>query len=289
MLNLLSDVFAWLRRRWVYPLLSLAVTLSLWIAAPHPTQAIPWRDLIFRGIQVIQLSNMSDDQEVQIGQQMNDTIAKGRVRLYRNAQVTGYVDEVGQRLAAQSDRPNIPYKFQVVRDENVNAFATMGGYVYITTGLLKTADNEAQMASVLAHEIGHITSRHLIQQMRQGAIAQGLTTAAGLDRSRAVNLGVDLAFNRPRSRKDELEADQKGLQMLGRANYAESAMIAFMEKLLDKPSPPAVLSTHPATRDRIVAIERTINSANADTGEGLDATAYKTEIRPLLTATGSAR
>lgn len=288
MLNRLS--FLSRRRRWFYPLLSFVVALSLCLVTPHPTQAqIPWRDLIFRGIQVIQLSNMSDRQEVQIGQQMNDRMVKAQFRLYRNAQVTRYVDEIGQRLAAASDRPNIPYTFQVVQDDNVNAFATMGGFVYITTGLLKTADNEAQLASVVAHEIGHITSRHLAQQMRQAAISRGIVTAAGLDSSTAVNLGLELAISRPRSRKDELEADQKGLRMLAGAGYAQSGMIAFMEKLLDKPSAPSFLSTHPATSDRIAAIERTIDPRRANVGDGLDGTAYQSEIRPLLRASRSTR
>lgn len=278
-----SKVSHWLRRRWLYPLLSFTVAIALVVGTPHPTRAqIPWRDLIFRGIQVIQLSNMSQDQEVQLGQQMNDRMAGRQFRLYRNSQITSYVDEIGQRLAQGSDRPNLPFTFQVVRDDNVNAFATTGGFVYITTGLLKTADNEAQVASVLAHEIGHITRRHLLQQMRQSGIAQGIVTAAGLDRSTAINLGVDLALNRPRSRKDEFEADQTGLRTLGQAGYAQSAMVGFMEKLLDKPSPPSVLSTHPATRDRIAAILRALDPARANVGNGLDKTAYQTEIQPLL-------
>jgi predicted Zn-dependent protease len=285
MLNPLSFVSRWLGRRWFYPLLSFAVALSLVVVTPHSTQAqIPWRDLIRQGIQVIQLSNMSPQQEVQLGQQMNERMAGRQFRLYRNSQITSYVDEIGQRLAAVSDRPNLPFTFQVVRDDNVNAFATTGGFVYVTTGLVRTADNEAQLASVLAHEIGHITRRHLLQQMRQSAIAQGIVTAAGLDRSTAVNLGVDLALNRPRSRKDEFEADQTGLRTLAQAGYPQSAMVGFMEKLLDRPSPPTVLSTHPATRDRIAAIERALDPARANVGEGLDETAYKTQIQPLLSA-----
>ncbi|MFB2982789.1 M48 family metallopeptidase [Microseira sp. BLCC-F43] len=285
MLNPLSFVSRWLGRRWFYPLLSFAVALSLVVVTPHSTQAqIPWRDLIRQGIQVIQLSNMSPQQEVQLGQQMNERMAGRQFRLYRNSQITSYVDEIGQRLAAVSDRPNLPFTFQVVRDDNVNAFATTGGFVYVTTGLLRTADNEAQLASVLAHEIGHITRRHLLQQMRQSAIAQGIVTAAGLDRSTAVNLGVDLALNRPRSRKDEFEADQTGLRTLAQAGYPQSAMVGFMEKLLDRPSPPTVLSTHPATRDRIAAIERALDPARANVGDGLDETAYKTQIQPLLSA-----
>ncbi|PSB59782.1 peptidase, partial [Chroococcidiopsis cubana CCALA 043] len=191
-------------------------------------------------------------------------------------------ERVGERVAAESDRPNLPYQFQIVDNNSVNAFATAGGFVYVTTELLRTADNEAELASVLGHEIGHITNRHLIKQMRSTAIAGGLATAAGLNRNRAVAIGVDLALRRPNSRKDEYEADTTGLEMLGQAGYDREAMVSFMEKLLKKGgSTPAVLSTHPATQSRIARLREAIDSQAADEGDGLDSAAYRARIRPL--------
>lgn len=282
MFNPFSIVISRSRRRWFYPLLSVMVASGL-ILSPmsNSAQALPWERLFFQGIQLFQLSNISDRQEVQLGKQINDQLVGSQVRLYRNARINKYVDQVGQRLAAVSDRPDIPYTFQVVRDDSVNAFATMGGYVYVTTGLLAAVDNEAQLASVLAHEIAHITDRDALKQMRQAALTRGIATAAGVDTNRLVNLGVEFALSRPRSRSDELEADQKSLQMLTRAGYPPSAFIAFLEKLLDQPSPPSFLSTHPATRDRISAIQKMINPSNANTGYGLDEQAYSSVIQPL--------
>lgn len=282
MSQLLSFVSYPIRRRWFYGLISVIVSLSCVIATPRPSQAIPWLDLIFRGIQVIQLSSISDNQEVTLGGQINQQLLSQEFNLYTNRDVTEYVDEIGQRLVPYSDRPDIPYTFQVVNDDQVNAFATMGGYVYVTTGLIKTADNEAQLASVMAHEIGHIAARHAVEQMRQRAIAQGVATAAGLDRNTAVNIGVELAINRPNSRQDELEADTQGLETLRAAGYAPSAMVAFMEKLLGQGSVPTFLSTHPATGDRITALEAAIDPATANTGTGLDNTAYRNQISALL-------
>lgn len=284
MLNPLSFVSR--RRRWFYPLVSAVVALSLVLSSAFvPALAIPWDRLIFQGIQVLQLSNISDKQEVAIGKQINAQLLGRQFQLYRNQRIAEYVDDIGQRLAAASDRPNIPYTFQVVRDDNVNAFATMGGFVYLTTGLLATADNEAQLASVVGHEIGHIASRHSIEQMRQVALQRGLATAAGLDTNRIVQLGAELAFNRPSSRKDELEADRRGLRTMEKAGYPPAAMVGFMEKLLDRSSPPSFLSTHPATQDRITAIERTVGpSTGGNTGYGLDENAYKAVMRPLLSA-----
>jgi predicted Zn-dependent protease len=247
-----------------------------------PSQANPFLNLLIRGVQVIQLSNMSDRQEVQIGSQINQQLVSREVRLYRNPEINNYVKQIGQKLAANSDRPNIPYTFQVVNDKGINAFATMGGFVYVNTGLLKLADNEAELASVMAHEIGHITGRHAVEQMRETAIAGGIATAAGLDRNRAVGIGVELALRRPGSRKDELEADQEGLEMMRRAGYAPSATVTFMEKLLKKGgSAPAFLSTHPATSDRIARLRSAITSQQANVGTGLDSATYKAKIRPL--------
>jgi predicted Zn-dependent protease len=185
-------------------------------------------------------------------------------------------------LAKKSDRANLPYTFQIVDDDNINAFATMGGFVYVNKGLMMAADNEAQLASVIGHEIGHIVAKHSIKQMRQMAIAAGVASVAGLDRNAAIQIGVELALRRPHSRQAEYEADKLGLQMLGNAGYAQSAMIDFMKKLLSKSSPPTFLSTHPATSDRIAVMRQSINPANADRGEGLNGGEYKQKISQFL-------
>lgn len=278
MLNLFSLSFR--SRRWLYPVLSVFVALGISLSSVLPSQAISVFDLIRQGVQVIQLSNISDRQEVDLGKQIDQQI-KRELRIYRDRDVTSYVDRIGRQLASASSRPNLPYTFQVVDDKGVNAFATAGGFVYVHTGLLKLADNEAELASVMAHEIGHITAKHLVEQMRESAIAQGVSQAAGLNRNAAVQIGVDLALRRPNSRKDELEADQLGLRNLGRAGYAQSAMVSFMKKLLRSGSPPAFLSTHPATGDRITALQRSIDPQRANVGNGLDSNAYKSQIRSL--------
>ncbi len=87
---------------------------------------------------------------------------------------------------------------------------------------MKVADNEAELASVVAHEISHITSRHAVEQVRQQAISQGLLSAAGLEQSQVVQIGVSVALDLPNSRGDELEADSKGLEVLKKTNYTNS-------------------------------------------------------------------
>ena len=281
MFNPLNRLSAYLRRRWLYGLMACFTALSVVGTTPQPSQALPWMDLLLRGIQVVQLTALSDRQEASLGQQINQALVSREIKLYSNAAVTNYVNQVGQRLVPYSDRSNIPYTFQVVDSSQINAFATMGGYVYVTTGLLKAADNEAQLASVIGHEIGHIAARHAVKKMREGALQAGLMTAAGLDTNAAVRLGVELALNRPNSRQDEMEADQRGLANLRRAGYAPGAMVAFMEKLLNQGSVPSFLSTHPAVRDRITALNQSIDPATENAGSGLDNTTYRSKVSSI--------
>ena len=271
------------RRRFLYPLLSLVLTLSLVVGTSQAVRALPFLDLFIQGVQVVQLSSISNRQEVQIGKQINQQLVSREIRLYRNPEINRYINEIGQRLELQSKRPDIPYTFQVVDDKGINAFATMGGFVYVNRGLIAAADNEAQLASVMAHEIGHIEGRHAIQQMRQAAIAKGLATAAGLNRNTIVNIGVELALQRPNSRKDEFQADQLGLETLKQTGYAPVAMVDFMQKLLKRGgSVPTFLSSHPATSDRINALQQAIDPSRANVGQGLDSIAYKNKVRSLL-------
>ncbi len=279
---MLKSLSLFSRRRWLYPLLSVVMAISLVLGVPQASRAISWLDLIFQGVQYIQLSSMSDDQEMQIGKQINDQLVSSEIRIYNNPEISRYVNEIGQKLAAKSDRPNIPYTFQVVADKGVNAFATMGGFVYVNAGLMAIADNEAQLASVIGHEIGHIAGRHAVEQMKQMALASGVATVTGLDTNTAVQIGVDLALRLPRSRDDEFDADQRGLTTLGRVGYAQSAMPAFMQKLMSSSSVPIFLSTHPATEDRIASMNQTLGSGRGNTGTGLDNKAYKTRIQTLL-------
>jgi beta-barrel assembly-enhancing protease len=281
MSNLFLNVYRQWRRRWIYGLISLTMAFGLILTTPQPGQAVSIFDLILRGVQIIQLSTLSDRQEVSIGKQINDKLVAEELNLYSDRSVNSYINEIGQRLVPYSDRSDIPYTFQVVEDSKINAFATMGGYVYVTTGLIRAADNEAQLASVISHEIGHIASRHAIEQMRESALAQGIVTAAGMDRNAAVNIGVELALRRPNSRRDEFEADQRGLATLTAAGYAPGAMVDFMEKLASQASLPAFLSTHPAVPDRIRALNQAIDPASANYGAGLDGAAYRSRIGTL--------
>lgn len=271
-------------KRFISRLLAAILSFSLTVGIAQPSYSQSWLPYLFQGIQVLQLSNLSSAQEVRLGQQINQQlIRQGQFRLSRHRGLNAYVNEIGQRLAQTSQRPDLPYTFQVVSDRNINAFATMGGFVYINQGTIEAADTEAELASVIAHEIAHIVARHAIKQMRDVALSQGLMGAAGLQESTMVQLGVQLAFNLPNSREAELEADQLGVRNLQRAGYAPIGMIAFMQKLLKQGrGTPEILNTHPDTRNRIVALQRMVNPNTAYDGDGLDPQAYRANIRSRL-------
>lgn len=279
----LSSLFCGRRRHWLYGLFSVIIAFSISLTNVQTARAVSWFELLIRGAQILQLSSISNKQEVQLGSQINDQLIKsGQAKIYRNRAITNYINEIGQQLARTSDRPDLPYTFQVVDDKSINAFATMGGFVYINTGLILKAENEAELASVIGHEIGHIVGRHAIEQMRQTAIAQGVLSTAGLDTSQAVQIGVELALTRRNSRQDELEADRFGLENLTKAGYAPSGMLSFMQKLLEAGgSTPSFLSTHPATSERIKLLKQEIDPNLANNGKGLDNQAYKNRTRQL--------
>jgi predicted Zn-dependent protease len=256
-------------------IMSLLVALSL---NPLMAKALDLSDLLRilpSAIQVIQLSNIGDNDEVALGQQIDRQIQQ-EVRMSQDRAANALVSRLGQMLVPTSDRPNIPYTFRVVNDNNINAFATMGGFVYINTGTIASADNVAQLASVIGHEMGHISGRHALEQMRQTAIARGIANIAGVGDDRLVGIGVDLALRLPNSREAEFDADRRGLLNITKAGFAASAMPAFMQKLTSAGGrPPEFLSSHPATGERISALNRTIQSNNLRTAGGLNDTEYQ--------------
>ncbi|MBE9029178.1 M48 family metalloprotease [filamentous cyanobacterium LEGE 11480] len=264
-------------RRWVYGLISLSIMLGITLGQMPVARAINWAEIIQRGIQLIQVSTISDNQEADIGKQLNDRIAKD-MKLDRTSDLAKYVDRIGQNLVRYGERPKLKYTFQVVKDDNINAFASMGGYIYINEGVIKAADNEAQLASVVAHEAGHITGKHSVKRLQSAARAQLGLSVIGVKTNVLVNLAYDLLLNRPNSRKAEFNADERGLNMLSKAGYAQSEMPEFMKKLITDRRVPKILSTHPAPRDRVTTLEQQIQRNPSRGTAGTDAVAYAKRV-----------
>ncbi|MGB0632024.1 MAG: M48 family metalloprotease [Alphaproteobacteria bacterium] len=210
----------------------------------------------------------SEADEVRIGRETHPKIIAEFGGEYGTAELKRYVDSIGQLLAKTSERPNLKWTFTLLNSNIVNAFATPGGYVYITRGLLALADNEAQLAGVLAHEIGHITALHHARRQGQSLLANvGVIAAAVLGGRAGAELGQlgAVSLLQSYSRDNEYESDELGVRYLSRAGYDPGAMAGFLSKLrassrLDAKrrgqSPETVdqfnyLATHPAPVARV--------------------------------------
>ncbi|NID06923.1 M48 family metallopeptidase [Luteibacter jiangsuensis] len=184
-----------------------------------------------------------------------------------------YINDLGYRLVAASDRPKDHFSFFIVRDDQINAFAAPGGYIGVNSGLIDITSSESELAGVIAHEIGHITQNHLYRAFEDskknaplmalvllGAIAAGAGGGAG-DAAPAVLMGGQgLLLQRQINftRKDEVEADRVGIQTLANAGFDPNAMAGFFGRMQDtlrvgegEEALPALLQTHPVTLARI--------------------------------------
>lgn len=278
MINFLKKSLSLIGRRRVYAALLAIVTSVSILFTPQSGQAFTLLDLIQKGLPIIQALSINEQQEIALGAQTDQQIVR-QLKMSQNREVNEYINNIGQRLARSSARPNLKYTFQVVEDNAINAFATMGGYVYIHTGLMKASDNEAQLASVIGHEIGHITGRHSLEQLKQTLIARGVTSIAGLDQNQLTNTVFNIGLRLPNSREMEYDADRRGLDNIIRVGYAPSAMPEFMKKLGSASSTPAFLSTHPSPPDRVQRLTNMIPPQYRAKTDGLNQANYKQRVQ----------
>lgn len=239
--------------------------------------------------------------EIAIGEKTFPQALQQMGGAYPDPQLNAYVDKVGKRLGQASQRPDLPYQFRVVNDSTPNAFALPGGFIAITRGLLVHLDNEAQLAAVLGHEVGHVAARHAVQGMQRGALFDlALTALSGVagDTSygslaqKAGKLTTEL-LDRSYSREQEREADRLGIDYMVRAGYNPVGAVQLQDYFymqLEKGAQPDWLSglfrTHPFSRDRMLANKAYIDSRYTkdlnDSRYVLDTRPFQVAIAPLL-------
>jgi predicted Zn-dependent protease len=207
-----------------------------------------------------QLSLVSESQEIQMGREYDQQVV-AEMGLYPDTALARYVQDLGLRLAASSERPDLPWTFRVIDDPVVNAFALPGGFVYITRGILAHLNDEAQLAAVLGHEIGHVTARHSVSQMSKQQLMQvGLVVGMVLKPELANYAGVASAALQVLflkfSRDDEAQADELGFRYMRRLDYDPREMAEVFAEL-DRVSAasgagriPEWQSTHPNPENR---------------------------------------
>jgi predicted Zn-dependent protease len=183
-------------------------------------------------------------------------------KLIKDPVVTEYVNRLGQNLVRNSDS-KVPFTIKVIDSDQINAFALPGGFFYVNTGLILAADNEAELAGVMSHEIAHVAACHIAREQTRGTLAQLATIPliimtpglGGLAAQEAASLALPITFLKF-SRGFEAEADYLGLQYLYKSGYDPQAFTAFFEKIeAQEKKKPGTLSkafdTHPPTPDRV--------------------------------------
>src|SRR5215203_4845517 len=223
-----------------------------------------------------QVALISEQQEIAMGKEA-DTQIQQQLGLYPDQELQAYVNRIGQKLAAASERPNLPWTFRVVDDPVVNAFALPGGFIYVTRGLLTHLTSEAELASVIGHEIGHVTGRHSVEQMSKAQLAQvgqiaGMVLRPELAQQfgNLAQQGLGLLFLKY-GRDDEREADDLGLRYMAREQYDPREMAGVFEVLKRVSEAegagriPGWMSTHPTPENRIGRISEQVAKLDAST------------------------
>jgi len=236
-----------------------------------------------------QISLMSEAQEISIGQEQ-DLLIKKEMGLYNDAELQKYVSDIGLRMAKLSERPALPWHFAVVDVPAVNAFALPGGYIYITRGILPFLDNEAELAGVLGHEIGHVTARHAAQQYTRsiggqlGLVALGIFVPGSRPFGDLAAQGLGILFLKY-GRGDELQADQLGARYESAGGWDPEGVPGMLSTLgrLDeaageKKGVPNWLSTHPDPLSRVKEIQPQVQQIKA----AAPGAAFRTDRDALL-------
>jgi predicted Zn-dependent protease len=268
-----------LRRALVPPALALAIALQGCAVNPATGKR--------------QFSLIGEGQEIAMGREYDQEIVAS-LGLYPDTALQRYVQELGMRLAAQSERPNLPWTFRVVDDPVVNAFALPGGYIYITRGILAHLNSEAELAAVIGHEIGHVTARHSVTRMSTQQLAQlGLAVGVALrpelgGYAQAASAGLQLLFLK-HGREDESQSDELGLRYMMRAGYDPREMAGVFE-MLSRVSQaagggrvPEWLSTHPDPENRRDRISRQVAAMTQDfSGSKVERASYLRRLNGLV-------
>jgi predicted Zn-dependent protease len=241
-----------------------------------------------------ELALISEAQEIQLGREAAQQ-AEESIGLVDDTELQGYVHKIGIALAKSSERPALPWTFRVVDDPTPNAFALPGGFIFVTRGMLNLMDSEAELASVLGHEIGHVTARHSVSQISRQQLAQlglglgGILVPEIQPFGQAIGAGLGLLFLK-HGRDDERQADELGFKYSRTQNYDVREMADVFEALQrygdrqeGRSGLPSWLATHPAPEERVAtARQRVAELGPQPSSARLGRTEYLNQIDGLV-------
>jgi predicted Zn-dependent protease len=214
------------------------------------------------------VKDIDEPEEIAIGKDVASRLL-GAAPLVADARMQRYVNHVGRWLAAQTERPDLPWQFGVLDSPNVNAFAVPGGTIFITRGLLERMRNEAELAGVLGHEIVHVLRKHHLKAIQKGAqtalagdaAAAALRDRAGPARDKLIAFGTEM-YSRGLDKGDELEADRLGIVIAARAGYDAYGLPSVLQTLQAMSAQDSAIAlmfkTHPAPGARLDSLSETM-------------------------------
>ncbi|QJA06071.1 M48 family metalloprotease [Thermosulfurimonas marina] len=219
------------------------------------------------------LALMSPEEEAELGQKILSEI-RAQAQIIEDPEITQYLERIGHRLLRQAGPHYFPFRFLVLKDSSLNAFALPGGYIFFTSGLIEEVDREDELAAVMAHEMAHVQARHVARRLEAlkrlqiataGLSLAGLLLGGGKAGSAVAVTSSALALTRALaySRADEEEADRLGFEYLVKAGYDPAAFLSILEKItrhrwLLTETGPNYLLTHPAPPERITYLENLV-------------------------------
>jgi beta-barrel assembly-enhancing protease len=249
------------------------------LLAAAPAAAIDWADKLSKAVETAKdvksaVMTPEEDEERQMGQDVAATLL-GASKPLANPAIQQYVNRVGLWVALQGSRPELPWRFAVLDNPNVNAFATPGGYVFITRGLLERLNSEAELAGALGHEIAHVEKKHHLKAMKKDAgmklLGKGATKALGSagsaeDRERLGQVaGVAKGlYARGLDKDDEFDADKRGVVLATRAGYDPYGLAQVLQTLdsvnADSTQFALLFKTHPKPAERLLRLDQSLGA-----------------------------
>jgi beta-barrel assembly-enhancing protease len=274
------------RRVWIGLAMVIAFAALPLAAQKDDVDAIGSRKVAHRSI-------ISEQKEIAIGKQFSQQVDR-QSKLVTDPVVTEYVNRVAQNVARNSDL-KIPLTVKVIDDPSINAFALPGGFLYVNTGVIKNADEESQLAGVIAHEIGHVAARHWASMMTKQTLLQfamiplmftPMSIGAYYGISAAMQ-GLPIMFLKF-TQQQEAEADYLGLQYMYKAGYDPESYVTFFGKVAEMErhqpgSVPEIFMDHPPTPDRIINCEKEIKSILPKKPEYLVSTSEFNDMKSRMT------
>jgi predicted Zn-dependent protease len=232
------------------------------------------------------------ESEITIGRQVAREL-ESSVTLLNDSTVTEYINRIGQNIVKNSDA-KVPFTIKVIESDEINAVSLPGGFFYINTGLILAAEDEAELAGVMAHEIAHVTARHAMEQQGKMQLVNIATIPASIFLGgipamivqNALAIGVPVTFL-AFGRGHEEEADWLGLQYLYKSGYDPGASVSFFEKLQARENAKkkmnSLFSTHPATEDRVKEVKENIEAFLPPREQYVVTTSEFQKVKALLT------